>query len=391
LDCHAVHDTELAADQRCRACHGAGATLTSAGSTPAIARTATFAGHDKCVTCHKPHTFTRDTAAACTDCHSDLPVLASTRVRKHAQCASCHDPHDASPTAAERRCAKCHKTISPDHPPLVDVVGARTTQVARAVPSKGNHPCVGCHPIHEPAVVTATLTAVACSSCHTAAASDTAFHAGDTACAACHQAHDFALRPGDTTVCRTCHAGEQRATSRARAGGHRDCRTCHTGGAHTPSTAPAACASCHTEQRATATAGHTECRTCHDPHAGALLATAARCQSCHTEQANAHHARIDNGCNACHRVHGPGGVAKPPTCATCHDTARLPTLHKLKDHQTCGDCHDVHERTPKAPRATCTTAGCHTQVKGMPVAQHEPAATTCVGCHPFRGGATLER
>jgi hypothetical protein len=152
---------------------------------------------------------------------------------------------------------------------------------------------------------------------------------------------------------------------------------------------PKACAECHGAELATAPPGHTDCRTCHEPHGGRMIAAAARCEQCHAPQAKGNHAGIRNGCNACHRPHGPDGPATPPTCTSCHAPARLPNLHKIAQHGTCGSCHTSHETAPREDRRTCAASGCHATAEGKPIAQHQPEAKSCVGCHPFRAGPTL--
>jgi nitrate reductase cytochrome c-type subunit len=45
-------------------------------------------------------------------------------------------------------------------------------------------------------------------------------------------------------------------------------------------------------------------------------------------------------------------------------------------HTECTACHDIHEAKVRADRATCMT--CHEDI-----ANHEPDAKRCTGCHTF--------
>jgi hypothetical protein len=49
----------------------------------------------------------------------------------------------------------------------------------------------------------------------------------------------------------------------------------------------------------------------------------------------------------------------------------------VSQHAPCATCHRSHETAPRSDRATCLS--CHRDR-----VQHEPAAATCAGCHPFR-------
>ena len=69
-------------------------------------------------------------------------------------------------------------------------------------------------------------------------------------------------------------------------------------------------------------------------------------------------------------------------------TAASPTragLHASPGHDGCTACHARgHDPGTRADRAACAT--CHATVKGAPIAQHEPRAKRCIGCHPFGDG-----
>ncbi|UCF47021.1 MAG: hypothetical protein JSU89_07525, partial [Myxococcales bacterium] len=59
-----------------------------------------------------------------------------------------------------------------------------------------------------------------------------------------------------------------------------------------------------------------------------------------------------------------------------------PGLHRVPNdptgegHTECTACHDIHEAQVRADRATCMA--CHENI-----ANHEPDATRCTGCHTY--------
>ena len=351
--CHAPHSDAKDAKNGCATCH--------AGQRPAL----NAAKHAACTTCHAPH---QPGAArgSCRGCHADVHVVAESKVPSHASCESCHDPHrpDASPALA---CVRCHESVSPKHPAFETKKGTTSA-------------CVGCHSPHGSAPATAAhpTSAAACSTCHTKAKDERAFHArGKTACTACHTTHAFAaVTVEGPATCARCHAAEaKRVEARA---GHTNCTSCH-GPTHAPAKNPA-CSTCHAQEAATAQRGHTACGSCHESHSGAL-GKHAECTSCHSEKtaaSKALHASLPSGCATCHRPHGPKGPAAPPACATCHTSDKLSGLHSVSAHAArCASCHDSHG-PPRSDRATCTTS-CHAGRK-----DHQPEAKVCKGCHMFR-------
>jgi hypothetical protein len=86
-------------------------------------------------------------------------------------------------------------------------------------------------------------------------------------------------------------------------------------------------------------------------------------------------------CATCHEPHG-GTVSAQTKCSGCHKAAELPGLHRIPNalqsvgHTECTACHDIHEAKVRADRATCMT--CHEDI-----ANHEPDAKRCTGCHTF--------
>jgi hypothetical protein len=133
------------------------------------------------------------------------------------------------------------------------------------------------------------------------------------------------------------------------------------------------CASCHKAEAASAPAGHAPCEGCHATHDP--TAKPVSCATCHTDKPKTEHGRVVADCTTCHRAHGPNGAPSPPACASCH--AQPPGLHAVAQHAACSACHSAHETRPSSDRATCLA--CHRDRNN-----HEPAAKTCAGCHPFR-------
>ncbi len=349
--CIMCHEPHRARKADVRACDGCHADHRGASAVQA---------HAACTTCHQPHAPTL-AASACASCHAGKTALAATKVSAHASCESCHDPHEpkASPALA---CAKCHASVAPAHPP------AKTGA------------CTGCH---EPHPKKPDVVAAACSSCHTKASSDHAFHAPKATCTGCHSPHQFATATAKATgaagaaFCARCHDAQVKAV--APRTGHADCRGCH-GEPHAPTKKPA-CQTCHAQEAATAPKGHAQCTSCHEPHSGSL-GNHASCTSCHTGKDKALHGNVSHGgaqgCASCHRPHGPKGLASPPACTTCHAAAKLPGLHAKPTHAaSCTSCHSSHA-PPHPDRATCTST-CHVDRKN-----HQPEAKLCIGCHVFR-------
>ena len=353
LACHRQHDDKRLAETRCAGCH--------ADHEPRVPATATFAGgHEKCTGCHQPHQFSKKAVRACTGCHTGQKALAADRVGAHRDCLSCHDQHDVK-TNAQRSCRRCHDRLKPSHP----------------TNSHGDS-CLGCHPAH-PKRDLGPVPRLACSTCHTKARDDHAFHDG-AGCTDCHRPHDFklTLKP---TFCLGCHARRvgQRAPVRTSAG-HADCTRCHDKNPHAPARPPA-CGTCHGGEASTVPPGHATCTNCHNQHNGALRPGVATCVSCHTDRRQGPHVRIKGGCVNCHRTHGPRGPARPPACTTCHDRKALPGMHAVAKHADCRGCHDPHG---PPPTRTETCLRCHTDKKN-----HQPGATSCIGCHQFSGNGKV--
>ena len=311
-DCHGGH--KLASEAAsCMECHQT--------REPVVPESATFGGgHDSCVNCHQPHSFSASLALRCNSCHKGTQVLAQNKAAKHRDCSSCHQPHEVR-AAGDSTCKGCHDDVVSTHP-----VESRKA-------------CISCH---EPHPKRAAQIALQCSQCHEEAQSETAFHAGKIPCTGCHEPHRFNLsKLSNRGLCGRCHVLQIRLTSSNL--GHASCKGCHEGTVHEPS-GVVPCVSCHEEKLSNSPTGHRQCMTCHEPHRGA--------------------------------------VSPKTSCTGCHKVAELPGLHRLRDvpqgegHTQCTACHDIHQVKVRADRATCMT--CHEDV-----ADHQPDAKRCTGCHTF--------
>jgi hypothetical protein len=346
-ECHQSHDPAKAAERLCADCHAED-----------VPRQALFEGHDDCVSCHQTHE--PEPVVACRSCHEDTKVSGMRDVPEHRDCTSCHDPHrvTASPEAS---CVGCHEDTDVGHPPD-DHDGA----------------CAGCHPSHP--FRGRIVFSKSCVVCHDEAQTETSFHAGEE-CQSCHLPHAFSLADSGDATCSECHLEGAPITHEAREKtvlvkpieDHAKCGECHLEANHDPKAQIEECSTCHEDQKRTMTQGHEDCGECHLPHEGTVETT---CRDCHHEKYESRHVTDGQNCDSCHRPHGPDGPEEPQACAECHDE-KLPLLHQHEEHQQCGDCHEFHDRGPQRSRSTCLSA-CHGDM-----VDHEPAAVSCVGCHPF--------
>lgn len=394
-ECHLPHkkaEAVLTPVNRCIECHEKPET-----GDKIVTRAALFKGHDRCLTCHKPHN-SNVIAKDCKACHEGM-VIVGAEVKEHQSCRNCHSPHRKG-APASGSCLECHKREFNDHP------------AAKGAPKQAT--CVACHDIHPDAGVPVPGLAILkpagplastvqrCVSCHDKAKSNTDFHEG-TPCEACHAPHAFDLEKKGADFCQSCHGATKKPpvqtipwakqepsknlgplvrlakppTTVKVGKGHETCADCHTKASHTPKTV-ADCGSCHEHEpvKKSLLKGHDTCTDCHKPHDGVVF---KKCVDCHEKKLTSIHskAKETQDCQKCHRPHGPKGPAEPKPCLECHDKP-LPLLHSVKDHQDCKDCHAFHAVKTSTERAQCLGA-CHKeQVK------HEPTATTCTGCHLFK-------
>jgi hypothetical protein len=339
----------------------------------------------------------RHATLGCESCHKSRSFLGLSP-----GCASCHqDPHRGQ--FAPRGCADCHDAQRWKPPPRFD--HART-----AFPLTGAH------------------AAVACASCHKAAAGGAVQFKGTPhqTCASCHR-DPHANRMGPR--CESCH--NTASFSRIEPGRFDHGRTRFPlTGLHQK----VACAGCHARGPAGAMKfqglAFQTCASCHaDPHQGRL---GTACATCHTtagwERVQA--GRFDHGrtdfplrgqhaqvkCDSCHR---PGRPRRLPhaACTDCHEDRHAGQLAGRADGGRCESCHDVagferprfsaedHAKT-RLPLTGAHLAvpcdACHREVPlerlralgirpppGAPsrTEQLRFASTTCAECHadPHRG------
>jgi predicted CXXCH cytochrome family protein len=320
--CMSCHTHHAAADAASRQC----AECHVSGKVPMKARVTPGAlfrpGHTGCGSCHQAHLFVQGAVKRCERCHESHPVMGALH---HTDCVDCHQPHQ--PRAAAVACQSCHGSEVVKHP--------KDAQ-------KGA--CLGCHPVHPKQFDGSP--ARPCIACHdTKAFTAQVVHAPDTACLDCHRPHDG--KPAREPLCVTCH--EQPFAEVKPNKGHAKCGECHAGLPHGVGGERKPCLACHEKQQ--------------PPQAG----------------------HRKDGCGSCHETHS--GVVKKP-CTACHDVdqARLPGLHKVKEHELCDRCHAPHEPQPGFGPRTCQS--CH---KKLSLKAHPTQPTQCVGCHLFkdaRPGAT---
>ena|GEM_PF-2725375 len=424
--CHGYHEKASVASTRCTNCHRQSRQLVSKHAT--FTKGKQGKGHVKCVTCHREHHFFKTEVIGCrAQCHQNVVAIAEDKVEKHRGCIGCHDKHDVLGSPA-KSCVTCHEVV-PNHPK----------------DPKSHTRCIGCHPPH---AGRGAPLAVSCTSCHKKkASSDRGLHQSykhrGPSCRNCHKPHAFALSSARPSLCRSCH-GEKpfpNAPVIRTYVKHSNCIKCHTAKvAHKPSGPKVACGSCHMDKAAVAFRDHKYCTNCHDPHTtkqqrpcGSCHKKQARiargqhrkcrnchephsthqrkpcsgchpteartaplkhkqcqnchdkhstvvkrpCGSCHKSRTTGIHRNVPGSCMSCHRPHGPKGHAQKPACRSCHNKP-LPALHASSGHRKCTKCHRSHGGQPYRSPATCR--GCHTDRKN-----HEPAATSCIGCHSFGG------
>ncbi len=194
--------------------------------------------------------------------------------------------------------------------------------------------------------------------------------------------------PVGAEECSTCHEDVQ--GHRLIAGYHAGCESCHGGGSlHAESESPvdirypddADCLVCHASGRGT----HLQWGTGDHARGGVI------CSDCH----NPHDTQVDHL-----RPRTEPGLpymdSASAMCVGCHaDIAsrlRFPSHHPLAEGKMkCTSCHDPHEDSrARVASRTDACAGCHQDVVGPWVFEHEPVTEDCGFCHDAHGSVTSD-
>lgn len=410
-----------------------------------------LSGIRNCDACHREPGF----EVACLDCHAAIGDQIAAGRGLHAtfhadgdrDCSMCHREHlghdfDLVGTAAWRdldkesfahehvafglhgahealACEACHRPeLAGDAWPA-----ARGATAPRAMSYLGlTQSCGACHvDVHGPA------TSNDCASCHAqdgfvpapsfdheAVFSLAGAHAR-VACDACHRggsADPVVTRPFDDvagTRCVDCHENPHTRPNERMYGN--DCRSCHTSESFRPhrfaverhpegfpllgAHREAACASCHTSERATLVGTtSTACGACHDnAHepggSGMRIADAADCARCHSGgtwqvPGFAERAHIDAGfplagahddvaCVDCHRPDAGLAANATQSCTACHADP-----HSTSFASACTTCHRLEDEHWNRG-ALRVTADLHARTGFALAPPHENPE--CVACH----------
>ena len=141
------------------------------------------------------------------------------------------------------------------------------------------------------------------------------------------------------------------------------------------------------------------------PHSPTPIAKQnAMCLSCHRAAvgrnwAASAHAANGVSCAACHRIHGGSDpvrvqATQASVCGKCHLAVQAqflkPYHHPVPEGtMACSSCHDPHGSTAPAMlvkdtvNQTCT--GCHAQMRGPFLWEHQPVRDNCDDCHVPHG------
>jgi hypothetical protein len=343
-------------------------------------------------------------SAACGDCHTSIRDQIAARRGLHGQlaeaanCGSCHGEHHGEALAPVGPAAFREAGVD-------DVDGYRHEHVAD-FGLIGAHASLACTSCHEHAEVEILAQGTqrflgleqTCASCHEDV------HSGDYGqdCASCHgqqekfetvaafQHQRFEIDGAHRGVgCTDCHQPDSPNSVAARIGtdpAPRRCVDCHgpahaPGGTALPLATPAAamdCAACHDAAGFPRDFGADEHRSAGYPLDGAHAEAA--CATCHTEERAREPLRGEpmDRCTDCHgRPHGPSGDALPlahraDDCARCHTPeAAFQRGFGVEEHLTagvrldgkhaaasCASCHDAARRDAEIDRETDPMARC---------------------------------
>jgi DmsE family decaheme c-type cytochrome len=131
----------------------------------------------------------------------------------------------------------------------------------------------------------------------------------------------------------------------------------------------------------------------------------AMCLTCHARN-TAHdwgtsaHAAHEVSCADCHKLHQMDdpvrqAATQPEVCGRCHEAERAaamwkPSRHPIREGKmACTSCHSPHGSTAPVSLArnnvneTCT--GCHSELRGPFLWEHQPVTEDCGNCHDPHG------
>lgn len=389
--CHKPHLPRITALQRCVDCHAEKARGEIGGGVVAAT---TALQHDKCTSCHVPHTWKAE-RSGCMQCHKAETALLQTRSPpQHKTCTDCHEVHGAPATGAV--CLKCHSDTKGRHVALAP---------------ERHKDCTSCHNPHAPLPQD---TRTSCAKCHsnelTQVVRDGPEPHAANSCFTCHKPHDNPLPA--PTVCGSCHADKAALVAAAAPQKHHVCASCHQPHVFRISDVAGACSRCHgglfdaSDKPFSHIPHQADCKTCHTFHGEPGVAQ-PRCLACHQDVAaafrppNPKHAV----CSSCHQPHTPASTA-PAQCATCHaDKAAVAAAwppqsahaqkcngchqpHDVREKKTCNDCHAAEVASAMGGKHQCTQ--CHAPHKPPPGTGHA-WWQRCGSCHAEKVASAKER
>lgn len=127
------------------------------------------------------------------------------------------------------------------------------------------------------------------------------------------------------------------------------------------------------------------------------------CLGCHKNNRLLHwsgsaHESDDVACVGCHVVHKEDGVLEKKkeakVCFRCHQTVRgeflKPYNHPIREEKlTCSDCHQSHGGNGPSELKGFTVnescVGCHPELRGPFLWEHQPVSESCTLCHNAHG------
>lgn len=191
------------------------------------------------------------------------------------------------------------------------------------------------------------------------------------ACAECHMRHDTKWQQIGGSAGHKVHMED----------GKIDCMRCHARLIHEFAPTEESCTECHPPHNLLVSGmERLHCLACHNflTQEETIKPQREQCLECHRAKGVLEPSWPENApmtdfpCYACHRPHREKEPT-PVACHTCHAVIERHGLHKIEDHQDCGNCHKPHAWTPQ--RKSCTE--CHDDM----ISHY--AHKKCWECHDF--------